>query len=289
MLFFTFSTTQEYYSMPIYPALALLLGSAMSSIDLSESRWIKAGNWLAGAVSAAAAVLIVAVLYAVRHAADPGDISRALQQHPEASYTLSLGHIGDLTLQAFAYLRAPLLLAVVACLVGACGAFLLSGRCIFLALAVMMVLLSHASRMALVTFDPYLSSRPLAEALERSPQGNVIVDGAYYPFSSLLFYADRDALLLNGRINNLEYGSYATGAPAVFIDDERFTQLWTGPARYYLVADGTRVDALRRLAGSTPLHTVVKSGGKFLFVNHLPSAAGSCLSISEREKPRASR
>ena len=26
MVFFTFSTTQEYYSMPIYPALALLLG-----------------------------------------------------------------------------------------------------------------------------------------------------------------------------------------------------------------------------------------------------------------------
>ena len=27
MIFFTFSTTQEYYSMPIYPALALLIGS----------------------------------------------------------------------------------------------------------------------------------------------------------------------------------------------------------------------------------------------------------------------
>src|SRR4029077_20474732 len=31
MLFFTFSTTQEYYSMPIYPALALLIGSAISA------------------------------------------------------------------------------------------------------------------------------------------------------------------------------------------------------------------------------------------------------------------
>jgi hypothetical protein len=30
MLFFTFSTTQEYYSMPIYPALALSIGSAIS-------------------------------------------------------------------------------------------------------------------------------------------------------------------------------------------------------------------------------------------------------------------
>src|SRR5207302_4083043 len=35
MVFFTFSTTQEYYSMPIYPALALLLGSAMAE----EGAW----------------------------------------------------------------------------------------------------------------------------------------------------------------------------------------------------------------------------------------------------------
>lgn len=287
LLFFTFSTTQEYYSMPIYPALALLLGSAMSSIDLSESRWIRTGNWIVGAVSAAAAVVIGAVLYSVRHVAAPGDISRALQQHPEA-YTLSLGHIGDLTLQAFAYLRAPLILAGVACLVGACGAFMLSGRRTFLALAVMMVLFFHASRMALVIFDPYLASRPLAEALERSPQGHLIVDGTYYPFSSVLFYADRNALLLNGRIDNLEYGSYAPSAPAVFMDNKKFRQLWTGPECYYLVTDGTRVDALRRLAASTPLHTVVESGGKFLFVNHLPSATGGCVSVSGRENLRAS-
>ena len=33
LVFFTFSTTQEYYSMPCYPALALLLGSAMAADD----------------------------------------------------------------------------------------------------------------------------------------------------------------------------------------------------------------------------------------------------------------
>ena len=38
MVFFTFSTTQEYYSMPIYPALALLLGSGVASADGRGSR-----------------------------------------------------------------------------------------------------------------------------------------------------------------------------------------------------------------------------------------------------------
>ena len=36
------------------------------------------------------------------------------------------------------------------------------------AAALMMVLFFHAARLALVVFDPYMSSRPLAEALLRS-------------------------------------------------------------------------------------------------------------------------
>jgi 4-amino-4-deoxy-L-arabinose transferase-like glycosyltransferase len=267
LLFFTFSTTQEYYSMPMYPALALLLSCAMNSENQWEQAWIKAGTRLVGVISAAAGAVIGWLLFAVRHVSAPGDISHALEQHPDA-YTLSLGHMGDLTFQAFAYLRMPLLVAGAAFAVGAAGAWLLRGRRAFLALAVMMVLFFQASRMALLTFDPYLSSRPLAEALRAAPQGQVIIDGAYYPFSSVFFNLDRTALLLNGRINNLEYGSYAPGAPSVFIDNARFLELWSGAARCYLVADGTRREALIRLAGAANLYQVATSGGKFLFTNH---------------------
>ena len=40
LVFFTFSTTQEYYSMPCYPALALLLGSAMAA----GGDWVRRGT-----------------------------------------------------------------------------------------------------------------------------------------------------------------------------------------------------------------------------------------------------
>jgi hypothetical protein len=131
----------------------------------------------------------------------------------------------------------------------------------------MMVLFFHASRMALTVFDPYLSSRPLAQALLNSPKGQLIVDGAYYPFSSVIFYADQTALLLNGRTNNLEYGSYAPGAPQIFIDDEAFLRRWQGGSRYYLVADTTQVKHLQQLAGAENLFEVAAAGGKFLFSN----------------------
>jgi 4-amino-4-deoxy-L-arabinose transferase-like glycosyltransferase len=266
LLFFSFSTTQEYYSMPMYPALALLLGCAMDR----EGKLITAGSRTLAFISTAAVAAIGAILFAVRHVPAIGDISSALQQHPE-SYTLSLGHMGDLTLQSFAYLRAPLVLAGVAFLVGAAGAWL-RGRRAFLALAAMMVLFLHASRMALVTFDPYLSSRPLAEVLLHAPQGDLIVDGAYYPFSSVMFYSNRNALLLNGRKNNLEYGSYAPGAPAVFINDAEFIRLWSGTIRYYLLADNSGLARLSALVGSDRLHQIAESGGKLLFTNGLSGA-----------------
>src|SRR5262249_15128606 len=89
MLFFTFSTTQEYYSMPIYPALALLLSGSMAAADADQSGWIKSGTKILGAVAVIAVFVIGVILFKVRGVAAAGDISRALQQHPDA-YTLSL-------------------------------------------------------------------------------------------------------------------------------------------------------------------------------------------------------
>jgi hypothetical protein len=264
LVFFTFSTTQEYYSMPCYPALALLLGSAMSS---RETGMLRVGTRVIFAVSTAAAIAIAAILVQVRNLPTPGDISNALTQHPEA-YTLSLGHMGDLTLSSFAYLRFPLALAGIAFVIGAVGTFRFQELRTYLATGVMMVLFFLAARSALVTFDPYLGSRALAEALNNAPEGQLITGDAYYTFSSVFFYTNRRALILNGRINNLEYVSYAPDAPQVFIDDAEFTRRWSSPDRYYVVAERPALDHLRMIAGTSGLHTVAESGGKFLFVNH---------------------
>jgi hypothetical protein len=118
----------------------------------------------------------------------------------------------------------------------------------------------------------------------------LFVDGAYYPFSSVFFYADRSGFLLNGRINNLEYGSYAPGSPSVFIDNDKFVQLWSSSECYYLVADGARVEALGRLAAPRGLHMLEASGGKFLFSNHPfgggPSATPAAPRLSASGAPK---
>jgi len=263
LVFFTFSTTQEYYSMPCYPALALLLGSAMAA----GGRWIEGGTRVLSVVAGAAAVVAGALCVVVWNVPAPGDISRALSQHP-AAYTLSLGHMEDLTVESLAYLRLPLALAGVAFLIGALGTLRKRGDRPLVAMALMMVIFFHAARLAMVSFDPYLSSRPLAEALNRAPQGDLLVDHHYYTFSSIFFYSNRDALLVNGRVQNLVYGSYAPGAPDVFIDDAQWKNLWLSPRRYYLVANQAQRPRFEHLAGGDTLHTVAKSGGKMLLTNH---------------------
>jgi hypothetical protein len=132
-----------------------------------------------------------------------------------------------------------------------------------------MVIFLNAARLAMITFDPYLSSRPLAEAFSRAPRGQLIVDNQYYTFSSMFFYTQPAprALLLNGRQMNLEYGSYAPGAPDVFIDDDRFAELWRSPERHYLVVEGPRLERLERLAGRERFHIVKEAGGKYLLTN----------------------
>ena len=264
LVFFTFSTTQEYYSMPIYPALAMILGCALASE--TASRWREAGTLVLGGVLTVAAVAMGILLLLVRNTPTPGDISSALAQHPDA-YTLSLGHMGDLTLASFAYLRWPLALACTAFLAGGILAWILRKRRMYIVFALAMVLFFQASRLALIVFDPYMSSKPLAEVLVRAPNGQLISNGEYYTFSSVYFYTNRRVLLWNGRVNNLEYGSYAPGSPAVFIDDHRFAELWSSPERYYVVSDGEGLARLRLLVDASRLHLVAESGGKTLHSN----------------------
>ncbi len=75
-------------------------------------------------------------------------------------------------------------------------------------------------------------------------------------------------MLLNGRFNNLVYGSYAPNAPNVFLEDSQFREIWQKPERYYIFAKKTAVGHLESLVGSHQLNLLEESGGKVLLTNH---------------------
>jgi 4-amino-4-deoxy-L-arabinose transferase-like glycosyltransferase len=262
LAFLSFSTTQEYYSMPVYPALCLLVGSALAS---APRPWIKVGYRILAAFGIIFAAAAGLVLYEIRGVKAVGDIASALTQNPDA-YTLSLGHLQDLTLRSFAYLRGPLLFAAVAVGLGTLAACLTwrkqAGP---LCLAVMMMLFTYASKQAMAIFDPYLSSRPLADAIARGPEGQLVIEGHYYPASSVAFYTNRRALLYNGRADNLIYGSASPGAPSVFIGDAELAGLWHRDRRLYLVAPVKSRPRLERLLGTVCVFA--ERGGKCVLSN----------------------
>jgi uncharacterized membrane protein len=262
LCFFTLSTTQEYYSLPIYPALAMLLGAHLAS----RESYPKAAQTVMAIVLGMCLGAVVFLLASTAKVPTPGDISAALTQNPEM-YTLSLGHMSDLTLKAFAYLRIPLVVAGLGFLIGFVGlARVRSVGATVASLTVMMLVFLQGARLALVAFDPYLSSYELADALKAAPPGELVEGDAYYAFSATFFYTNREALLWNGRSANLEYGSYAPGAKRVFIGDAELRELWSRPQRTYLLAYGTDMPHLNELLEKR-FAVVKESGGNYLLSN----------------------
>jgi Dolichyl-phosphate-mannose-protein mannosyltransferase len=262
LTFLSFSTTQEYYSMPCYPAFAVLVGSALAG---GSEWWVSFGYRLLLILGVIATAVAGLIFYQVRGVVAVGDISSALTHNPDA-YTLSLGHLQDLTLQSFAYLRSPLLLAGIALGAGSALAWRARGRLTgVLYLAAMMVALVHAANWAMAVFDPYLSSRPLAEAIAAGPRGQLIIEGHYYPASSVAFYSNQPALLLNGRVDNMVYGAAAPGAPPIFIEDADLAKFWKGNRRLYLVAPAESRPRLKALLQT--VYVFAESGGKYVLSN----------------------
>ncbi len=259
LVFFALSTSQEYYTMAAYPAFALLLGDAIARGGV----WTRYAARASGVVFALALTAVVGLLAATAGVTANGDITQSLTSNPSA-YKLSLGHMQDLTLRSFAWLRGPLALAGLAFACGAAGCWRLNKNA-WLGAAVAMALFFQAARWAMAAFDPYLSSHALAEALKAEPPSRLILDDQYYSFSSIVFYTDEPVLLLNGRVNNIEYGSNAPGAPDVFIDNAELSKIWAAPRRVCLATFVDKVDGYEQ--SLSEVRAVREAGGKALICN----------------------
>ncbi len=270
MVFFSFSTRQEYYVLPAMPALALLLGGWLAQ-DAHEHDASGTGPprlgiaWMlfAAGVCGAAASLF----FALHSGTAVGDLAAALRSNP-GDYALSFGHFLDLSTRAMAFFRLPLLLTAVALLAGTGGHLLLRragrGHAAIAALAGGSVLFLIAAHMALVTFSPVLSSATLADAIRPLLQPNdiIVLNGEYESGSTLGFYLHRQVRILNGRSSNLWYGSFFSDAPAIFDDDTSMARLWTGTHRVFLLTDAAAPPHL-----PAAIFTIASSGGKAVLSN----------------------
>ena len=131
-----------------------------------------------------------------------------------------------------------------------------------------MAVLLAAAGMALVRFDPLLSSRDLALEIARraQPGDRIMIYGDQAFGSSLLFYLERPIELVNGRTTSMWFGSTLPDAPQIFLDDTALDAAWRGPARVFLFVPPQHRARVTSLLGEHA-YVLAESSGKTIFSN----------------------
>jgi 4-amino-4-deoxy-L-arabinose transferase-like glycosyltransferase len=276
--FFSFSSRQEYYSLPAVPALALLTAGWLEreSKPPAQSRERRAGmiaSTVMLLIGIAVFVAAMAILWQAKPFPPGTDLGDVLTQHP-GEYKLSLGHMQDLTIRSFGMFRTPLWILGIAVLMGTALNWILRRKnralAANLALTGMMIAVLVAVQQGYVLFSPIISSKTLALAIEKQfhPGDTIVIYHDYEFGSTLNFYTGRPVHMLNGRRADLWFGSFFADTPPVFEDDESFARLWTGPNRvYFFFEESYADDALKDIDPKT-VHVFARSGGKVVFTNH---------------------
>jgi len=264
----------EYYSMPAFPALALLVGRLWDSEMARHSRetvargltygcfilfsipvgllpvpWLfprlregALSNALFAAVDVRAREIQAGILYNAKVYPVPSfqDMLPILQW---TALVLLVG-IGAAT---FAWLRRKPWLTF-ACLAGT------------------MLPTLALVQTGIVMFEPHRSGVHLAEVIRREfrPGDQLIVEGPYEIFASVGFYTGQRARVLEGLFGDLEFGSHFPEARGTFLEETEFVELWRGKGRVFLLSDAP--GRLAKLQALSPEPVVLgRSGTNWLF------------------------
>jgi len=282
LLFFAISTNQEYYTWPVYPAVLMLIAGGLSIIEESQTEGRKGSSgWVTGAhvffliAGIIAAALLAWGLWQSRHLPYVADIGTLMAHRGVGGYTLSMSHFFDLTGPSFAALRLPAILAAVAFFLGPLTAWHLRRKghafeatsSIAFTIAVILI----AAHIALVRFQPMLSSQAIAHTVNRitaapaDADAQLMLYGDQADGSSILFYTHRPALLVHGATDyfapdpqmhlqvfgsSMIWGSDYPDAPHIFLSDQELLRMWgTGP-RKLLFVPGDFHDHVEQLLGA---------------------------------------
>jgi 4-amino-4-deoxy-L-arabinose transferase-like glycosyltransferase len=273
LAFFTFSSRQEYYSLPALPALALMVGALLAAQEERARRAVRACHlWVL--VPLASVVALVCGYFAITAPRPASGITldAVLSSNP-ALYNVSLGHMFDLTTQALGFFRGPLVAVALGMLALGPAAYLVRRRgrgfAANLMIAGAMICVLLAAHEGLVRFYPILGSKDLADAIKADGlDAPVLIDGELTSGSSLLFYLDNPVLLVNGRVNGPWFGGFWPDARPIFLDDTDLMREWHTRYSLYLLTYHPE-QRIPELCKAGPVIRIASSGGKTVLRNTL--------------------
>jgi 4-amino-4-deoxy-L-arabinose transferase-like glycosyltransferase len=253
LVFFSISTNQEYYTYPAYFPLLLLTAMGLAKIETDivyesageqrvDMRWLEIAHALFALVGLVAAAALIYGLWSSRHLPYVADIGALMARRDVGGYSLSMSHFFDLTGAAFAALRLPAALAAITFMVGPSVAWWMRVRRQHLnatfTTAMTAAMFLVAAHIAYARFAPMMSSHAIAETINRvaAPDDVLILYGDQSYGSSIIFYTQRRADLVNGCRTSLLWGTDYPDAPHICLDDAQLLAMWgNGPRKFLFV------------------------------------------------------
>ncbi|MEJ2010477.1 MAG: glycosyltransferase family 39 protein [Acidobacteriota bacterium] len=227
LVFFSFSTNQEYYTFPAYLPLLLLIAGSLVKEEEQErsSRWTILGNGLYAAAGVVAGSVLVWALWVSRHVPPTADLGQLLVHRDVANNaTWTTG------------------VATAVFLVAAQLAFVRFGP--FMSSKPMADVIKRQER----------------------PGDLVMIYGDQAYGSSLLFYLKRHIDLVNGATTSMWFGSTFPDAPKIFLNDADLINDWKGKHRVFLFVPPRQLDTVKKILPQ-PRYVVAESSGKVLYSN----------------------
>jgi 4-amino-4-deoxy-L-arabinose transferase-like glycosyltransferase len=253
----------EYYALPAFPALAVLVGAAWTS-GRDIGRWLAIGLigcsavglwalWVGAGLTPAQVLSGLAELNAYyRILRDQGVPFPFASARPfgELLQALGLVLLAGWGLAMLCWLRGWRRGAF-ASLVGVAG--------------VITVLLFRL----LDVVEPHHSVKEIARAItaQAGPADVLVVEGSLEYSPALPFYTGRRFAMVNGAVNYFSVAASLPEARGVFMSTGDLIRLWEGPQRVFLVVRRPRAQSVVAALPTARVHEIGRHGSRWLYSN----------------------
>jgi len=273
LVFFSFSSRIEHYSMPIFPPLAVLVGSALFSggaaAKFAEKTTARGFAFL-GFLGGFAALLLVAgglwLTFGVLGDAGQSQAGESARLH---AYRYYFAPLFEMPPEIVARLKTPLVGTLAAMALGFAGAWFLARRgrrmAAVLAINLTMAAFCFFTWQSLGVCEVFISSRQFGQKLNElyRPGDAAVVLGDYETANSINFYAPVPLYIFDGSAALLTQGMSYKDAPQMLLTPSTFAGIWEGKSRTFLLAPE---DLITSLNLNSAWH-VLRSSGRVLICN----------------------
>jgi hypothetical protein len=253
----------EYYALPAFPALALLVGAAWTSAR-DIGRWLVVGLvgcsivglaalWVGAGLTAGQALDGLAELNAYyRILRDQGVPFPFSSPRPFGQLLQGLGLVllVGWGLATFCWFRARRLGAFVVLVVTAGAITVLMFR-------------------LLDVVEPMHSVKEAARAIteQAGPSDVLLVEGTLEYSPALPFYTRRRFAMVNGALNYFSIAASLPEARGLFLNTSDLIELWDGPRRVFLVVRRPRAQSVVVALPAARVHELGRYGSRWLYSN----------------------